>query len=78
MEKEATDKELQQIDDLANKLLEVVMNSEMDSPAVAIAALGHIASMVANEAGFTEQVFAYCMIDSFQTVLELDKKTEVH
>ena len=75
---EVTDKEINQVNKLADKLLEVVMNTEMESPAIAVTALGHVASMVANEMGFTEQAFMYCLLDCFRTVLELDKKTEVH
>jgi hypothetical protein len=75
---EVTDKEMHQVNRLADKLLEVVMNTEMESAAVAVTALGHVASMIANEIGFSEQAFLYCMLDSFRTVIELDKKTEVH
>jgi len=73
-----TDKDMMQVSNLADKLLEVVMNTEMDSPAIALSALGHVASMISIEVGFPEEVFMVCMLDSFRTVVELNKKTEVH
>jgi hypothetical protein len=75
---EVTDKEINQVNKLADKLLEVVMNTEMESPAIAVTALGHVASMIAYEVQFSEQAFMYCMLDCFRTVVELEKRTEVH
>ena len=75
---EVSDKEIDQINALADKLLAVVMNAEMEHPEIAITALGHVASMIALELKFPEQAFVFCMAHSYQTVVQLDKDTEVH
>jgi hypothetical protein len=73
-----TDKDVMQVSNLADKLLEVVMNTEMDTPATALSALGHVASMISVEVGFPEEVFMVCMLDSFRTVAKLHNNIEVH
>lgn len=75
---EVTDKEIDQINALADKLLNVVMNAEMENPEIAVTALGHVASMIALELKFPEEAFLFCMSHSYQTVVQLDKDTEVH
>jgi hypothetical protein len=75
---EVSDKEIDQINTLADKLLAVVMNAEMETPEIAIAALGHVASMIALELKMPEPAFLFCMGHSYQTVVQLDKDTEVH
>jgi hypothetical protein len=75
---EITDKEIDQINILADKLLAVVMNAEMESPEIAITALGHVAAMISLELKMPEPAFLFCMGHSYQTVIQLDKDTEVH
>jgi hypothetical protein len=75
---EVSDKEIDQINSLADKLLEVVMNTEMEHPEIAITALGHVSSMIALELGMPEPAFLFCMGHSYQTVVQMDKDTEVH
>jgi hypothetical protein len=73
-----TDKEIDQINSLADKLMAVVMNAEMEHPEIAITALGHVASMIALELKMPEGAFLFCMGHSYQTVVQMDKDTEVH
>ena len=73
-----TDKEIDQINSLADKLLDVVMNAEMETPEIAVTALGNVTSIIALELKFPEEAFLSCMRHSYQTVVQLDKDTEVH
>jgi hypothetical protein len=75
---EVSDKEIDQINALADKLLAVVMNAEMETPEIAVTALGHVASMIALELKMPEPAFLFCMGHSYQTVVQMDKDTEVH
>jgi hypothetical protein len=54
------------------------MNAEMEHPEIAITALGHVASMIALELKMPEGAFLFCMGHSYQTVVQMDKDTEVH
>ena len=72
------DKEVESINALADKLLAVVMNAEIEDPAAAIAALGHIAAMISIEMKMSEREFLLCMTSSYQTILYADKEIEVH
>ena len=72
------DKEIDQINSLADKLMDVVMNAEMETPEIAMTALGHVASMIAIEMQLPEKAFLFCMEHSYQTAVQLDKDTEVH
>lgn len=72
------DKDVKQINALADKLLSVVMNAEMEDPAAAVAALGHIAAMISIEMKVSEREFILCMTSSYQTILYADKEIEVH
>ena len=75
---EVSDKEMAQINALADKLLAVVMNAEMEHPEIAVTALGHVAAMIALELKLPEEAFLFCMGHSYQTVVQMDKDTEVH
>lgn len=75
---EITDKEIDQINALADKVLDIVMNAEMETPEVAVAALGHVAAMIALELKMPEPAFLFCMGHSYQTVVQMDKDIEVH
>jgi hypothetical protein len=54
------------------------MNVENVAPEAAISALAHVASIIAMELKMPEQVFAYCMKQCYQAVLEAEKGREVH
>lgn len=73
-----SEKELTQISVLSDKILEVVMNAEMESPQFAIAALSHVAGLIASEMKMPEQVFLICMVGAYQAILEAEKNQEVH
>jgi len=73
-----TDKEFEAINILADRLLDLVMNAEIDDPATAIAALGHVAAMISIEAKMPQQAFLMCMAASYQTIIHADKNNEVH
>lgn len=75
---EITEKEIEHINALANKLLAVVMNEDMENPEVAIAALGHVAAMIGIELKMPEEGFLMCMMASYQTIVQADKDNEVH
>ena len=75
---EVTQKEIDQINALVDKLLDVVMNAEMETPEIAVTALGNVTSIIALELKFSEEAFLSCMSHSYQTVVQLDKDTEVH
>ena len=72
------DKDVENINALADKLLAVVMNAEIEDPAAAIAALGHIAAMISVEMTMSERDFILCMTSSYQTILYANKDNEVH
>lgn len=70
--------EIKNINAMADKLLAVVMNAEVEDPAAAIAALGHIAALISIEMKMPEREFLLCMTSSYQTILYADKQNEVH
>jgi|TARA_R110002126_G_scaffold223793_1_gene368760 hypothetical protein len=72
------DKDITTINALADKLLAVVMNSEMEDPTAAIAALGHIAAMISIEMTMSEPEFLMCMASSYRTIVLANKDQEVH
>ena len=72
------DKDITTINALADKLLAVVMNSEMEDPTAAIAALGHIAAMISIEMTMSEPEFLMCMASSYRTIVIANKDIEVH
>lgn len=72
------EKDILQINALADKILDVVMNTEMDGPPAAIAALGHVAAMISIEMGLQEQGFMYCMKHSYETIVQANNEKEVH
>lgn len=72
------DQKIAQVSKLADDILAVVMNAEVVAPEEAIAALAHVASIIAMELKMPEQVFAYCMKQCYQAVLETEEGKEVH
>lgn len=72
------DDEIKHTSKLADDILAVVMNAKNVAPEAAISALAHVASIIAMELKMPEQVFAYCMKQCYQAVLEADKGREVH
>jgi hypothetical protein len=72
------DKDIEIINALADKLLAVVMNTDMEDPTAAIAALGHIAAMISIEMTMSEKEFLLCMVSSYRTILQANKDQEVH
>jgi len=75
---ELTEKELGQIKNLSDKILNVVMNTEMENPQFAIAALSHVAGVIAKEMQMPENVFLICMISAYQAILQAGEDPEVH
>ena len=71
-------KEIDQLNGLADKLMSVVMNTEVDVPEVAVAALGHVAGMISIELKIPEQQFVFLMLNAYKTAIEIDKSKEVH
>jgi hypothetical protein len=71
-------KEIDQLNGLADKLLAVVMNTEVDVPEVAVAALGHVAGMISIELKIPEQQFVFLMLNAYKTAIEIDNTKEVH
>jgi len=72
------DQKIAQVSKLADDILAVVMNAEVIAPEEAISALAHVASIIAMELKMPEQVFAYCMKQCYQAVLEAEDGKEVH
>ena len=72
------DKDIEIINALADKLLAVVMNSEMEDPTAAIAALGHIAAMISIEMTMSEPEFLMCMVSSYRTIVMANKNLGAH
>jgi hypothetical protein len=72
------DKDTEVINALADKLLAVVMNTDMEDPTAAIVALGHIAAMISIEMKMPENGFLMCMASSYRTILQANKDKEVH
>jgi hypothetical protein len=76
--KEPTEQDMDQINALSDKVLALVMNTEMENPHIAIAALSHVTGVIAYEMKMPENVFLICMIGAYQALLQADKDTEVH
>lgn len=77
MEKIA-DKEMQQINNLADRLLEVVMNTELESAEAALAALLHVATTLAVTMQMSEHEFVACAFECFQAGKQATQEHEVH
>jgi hypothetical protein len=73
-----TEKEVQQISKLADKLLEVVINTELDSAESALAALLHVATTLALALQFSEPEFVACSLKCFEAGKAASKDHEVH
>ena len=76
--KAPTEQDMDQINALSDKVLALVMNTEMENPQIAIAALSHVTGVIAYEMKMPENVFLICMINANQALLEADKVKEVH
>ena len=74
----ATENDVKQFDKLADKLLAVVMESEMDNPIIAVLSLGHVVSIISNEIGLTEREFLFYMMEEHRKVLQLADAKGVH
>jgi hypothetical protein len=73
-----TDKELQNISNLADKILEVVMNTEIESADAALAALLNVATTLALTLQMSEQEFAICSLGFFRAGKQSSQEHEVH
>ena len=71
-------KELDQLNILSDKLMSVVMNTEVESPEIAVAALGHVAGMISVELKIPDQQFLFLMHNAYKSAIEIDKSKEVH
>jgi hypothetical protein len=60
-------KELDQLNVLSDKLMSVVMNTEVESPEIAVAALGHVAGMISFELKIPEQQFIFLMHNAYKS-----------
>jgi hypothetical protein len=73
-----TDNEIQRIENLADKLLEVVMNTELDSAEAALAALLHVSTTLAVTLQMSESEFVVCALECFQAGKAASQDHEVH
>jgi ABC-type tungstate transport system substrate-binding protein len=73
-----SDNEIKQISDLSDKLLEVVMNTELESAEAGLAALLHVATTLAVVMQMSESEFAACALECFQTGKQATQEHEVH
>jgi hypothetical protein len=71
-------KEIDQLNVLADKLMSVVMNTEVESPEIAVAALGHVAGMISFELKIPEQQFLFLMHNAYKSAIEINSTKEVH
>ena len=78
MDESISEKMIERIEALADKLLEITMNTEDISPDAAISALAHVASMIAIEIEMPEEAFKYCMVESYRVMAEAENNKEVH
>jgi hypothetical protein len=76
--KAPTEQDMDQINALSDKVLALVMNTEMENPHIAVAALSHVTGVIAYEMKMPENVFLICMINAYQALLEAAKVKEVH
>jgi len=75
---EITEQDMDQINALSDKILSIVMNTEMENPQIAVAALSHVTSVIAYEINMPENVFFIIMLNAYQALLKADKVKEVH
>lgn len=73
-----SEKEAKQVSDLADKVLEVVMNTELESAETALAALLHVATTLALTLQMSEQEFVICSLECFQDCKQSSQEHEVH
>jgi hypothetical protein len=73
-----SEKETQQVSDLSDKLLEVVMNTELESAEAALAAILHVATTLALVLQMSEQEFVACSLECFKDCKEVTQEHEVH
>jgi len=72
------DKELEQINGLADKVLEVVMNTELESVEAGLAALLHVSTTLAVAMRMSERDFVNCALECFQAGKDATQEHEVH
>lgn len=72
------EKEIKQIDNLSDKVLEVVMNTELESVEGALAALLHVSTTLAVAMHMSEVEFVACALDCFRAGKEATQEHEVH
>jgi hypothetical protein len=72
------EKQLEQINSLADKVLEVVMNTELESVEAALAALLHVSTTLAVAMHMSERDFVTCALECFQAGKEATQEHEVH
>lgn len=72
------EKQMQQIDGLADKVLEVVMNTELESVEAALAALLHVSTTLAVAMHMSEKDFVNCALECFQAGKDATQEHEVH
>jgi hypothetical protein len=54
------------------------MNTEVESPEIAVAALGHVAGMISFELKIPEQQFLFLMHNAYKSAVEINSTKEVH
>ena len=72
------EKEVKQIDALADKILEVVMNTELESAEAALAALLHVSTTLAVAMNLSDAEFVACALDCFRAGKDATQQHEVH
>jgi hypothetical protein len=72
------EKELNKVNNLADKLLEVVMNTELESAESGLAALLHVATTLAVVMNLSEQEFVSCAFECFKSGKAASQDHEVH
>lgn len=72
------EKEVKQIDALADKILEVVMNTELESAEAALAALLHVSTTLAVAMNLSDAEFMACALECFVAGKNTTQVHEVH
>jgi hypothetical protein len=72
------DNEIQRVSELADKILEVVMNTELDSAESGLAALLHVATTLAVVMQMSDSEFVHCALECFQAGKAASQDHEVH
>ena len=72
------DNEIQRVSELADKILEVVMNTELDSAESGLAALLHVSTTLAVVMQMSEPEFVHCALECFQAGKAAIQDHEVH